>query len=52
MLRKALILLGASLLYNVTAAHEDDVHTVQYTDETFSTELPKKNHFIMFYAPW
>uniref|UniRef100_A0A0C9RNX6 Txndc5_0 protein n=1 Tax=Fopius arisanus TaxID=64838 RepID=A0A0C9RNX6_9HYME len=52
MYRKVLIFLGASLLYNVAIAHEDDVHTVQYTKENFSTEVIKKNHFIMFYAPW
>ncbi|XP_015113214.1 thioredoxin domain-containing protein 5 homolog [Diachasma alloeum] len=56
MFRKTLILLAAALMYchhcAITTAHEDDVHTVQYTEENFSTELPKKNHFIMFYAPW
>lgn len=31
---------------------EDDLHTVQYTKENFSSELKKKNHFVMFYAPW
>jgi hypothetical protein len=29
-----------------------DIHTVRYTSDTFSTEVPKKNHFIMFFAPW
>lgn len=28
------------------------VHTVQYTKDNFSSEIKKKNHFVMFYAPW
>lgn len=33
-------------------AHDDDVHTVQYSADTFPVELAKKDHFVMFYAPW
>ncbi|KAG5884135.1 hypothetical protein JTB14_021804 [Gonioctena quinquepunctata] len=33
------------------AAHED-VHTIKYTADNFSQEITKKNHFVMFYAPW
>ncbi|KOX78633.1 Thioredoxin domain-containing protein 5 [Melipona quadrifasciata] len=33
-------------------SEQDHVHTIQYTKDNFSTEILKKNHFIMFYAPW
>jgi hypothetical protein len=33
-------------------ARGSGIHTVQYTSDTFSTEVPKKNHFVMFFAPW
>lgn len=32
--------------------HNEDVHTLQYNSENFPVELSKKNHFVMFYAPW
>lgn len=32
--------------------HEDEVYTLKYNNDNFSQEIPKKNHFIMFYAPW
>ncbi|XP_023017585.2 thioredoxin domain-containing protein pretaporter [Leptinotarsa decemlineata] len=33
-------------------AHEEDVYTIKYTADNFSQEVAKKNHFVMFYAPW
>ncbi|XP_066993824.1 thioredoxin domain-containing protein 5 homolog [Anabrus simplex] len=36
----------------VTIAKEDDVQPVQYTSDTFLTEIAQKNNFVMFYAPW
>lgn len=33
-------------------AHDGDIHTIQYTSDTFSIEVPKNNHFVMFFAPW
>lgn len=35
----------------ITLAHED-VYSIKYTTENFSQEVGKKNHFVMFYAPW
>ncbi|KAB0790649.1 hypothetical protein PPYR_14902 [Photinus pyralis] len=32
--------------------HENDVYTVQYNTDNYSEEISKRNHFIMFYAPW
>lgn len=32
--------------------HENDVYTVQYNTDNYSEEMPKRNHFVMFYAPW
>lgn len=37
---------------NIVQSHDEDVHTIQYNADTFSVEIPKKNHFVMFYAPW
>ncbi|XP_017778196.1 PREDICTED: thioredoxin domain-containing protein 5 [Nicrophorus vespilloides] len=40
------------LLAGIAAAHEEDVHTVQYNVDNFEDEVVKNNHFVMFYAPW
>ncbi|CAL7952314.1 unnamed protein product [Xylocopa violacea] len=45
------IFLFVFLLSRVNS-EQDHVHTTQYTKDNFSTEIQKKNHFIMFYAPW
>lgn len=41
-----------SVLSVIYADDDEDVHTVQYTVENFEEEIPKRNHFVMFYAPW
>ncbi|XP_076239599.1 thioredoxin domain-containing protein pretaporter [Calliopsis andreniformis] len=46
------ILLFIFMLSQVKSEQEETLHTVQYTNDNFSTEIKKKNHFIMFYAPW
>ncbi|EZA46706.1 Thioredoxin domain-containing protein [Ooceraea biroi] len=40
------------MLSQVSSGHDEDVHTLQYTSVNFSSEIAKRNHFIMFYAPW
>ncbi|XP_057326193.1 thioredoxin domain-containing protein 5 homolog [Microplitis mediator] len=49
---RAILFICTSLLIQLASSHDEDVHTVQYNEETFPTEVQKKNHFIMFYAPW
>lgn len=47
------ILLFIFMLSQVNSEQGDHIHTtMQYTKDNFSTEIQKKNHFIMFYAPW
>ncbi|XP_018328109.1 thioredoxin domain-containing protein 5 homolog [Agrilus planipennis] len=36
----------------IVNCHDEDAHTIQYNSDIFSSEVPKNNHFIMFYAPW
>lgn len=47
------VLLFIFMLSQVNSEQGDHIHTtMQYTKDNFSTEIQKKNHFIMFYAPW
>lgn len=41
-----------AICLHYSSEHDNDIHTIQYTSESFSAEVPKKNHFIMFFAPW
>lgn len=36
----------------VALGHEDDVHTIQLTKDTFDSEVKDLNYFVMFFAPW
>lgn len=47
-----IIFLSAISLLGINASTDEYPHTVKYTEETFPIEIAKKNHFIMFYAPW
>ncbi|XP_034940753.1 thioredoxin domain-containing protein 5 homolog [Chelonus insularis] len=47
-----MIFIFAVLALQSATAHDESIHTIQYNEESFLTEVPKKNHFIMFYAPW
>ncbi|XP_051173292.1 thioredoxin domain-containing protein 5 homolog [Leptopilina boulardi] len=51
MFGKSIFLFALTLIY-CGFAHEEDVHTIQYNEETFKDAISKKNHFIMFFAPW
>ncbi|XP_053971858.1 thioredoxin domain-containing protein 5 [Hylaeus anthracinus] len=46
------IFLFIFMLSQVNSEEEDKVHTVQYNKDNFLSEIKKKNHFVMFYAPW
>lgn len=46
------IFLIVFMLSQVKSEEEDNLHTLQYTKDNFSSEIEKKNHFVMFYAPW
>lgn len=37
---------------NCLANDEEDVYTIQYNADNFGEEIGKRNHFVMFYAPW
>ncbi|XP_066581496.1 thioredoxin domain-containing protein 5 homolog [Prorops nasuta] len=42
-----------SVIAEIGICYEDEVvHTVRYTKDNFADEIKKKNHFVMFYAPW
>ncbi|KAM0730141.1 Thioredoxin domain-containing protein 5-like protein [Formica fusca] len=49
---KRQILFFLFMLSQVSNGHNEDVHTLQYTSENFSTEIETMDHFVMFYAPW
>ncbi|KAL0113883.1 hypothetical protein PUN28_011311 [Cardiocondyla obscurior] len=50
---KRWVVLFLFLLSQMGHSHdEEDVHTFRYTHDNFSTEVGKRNHFVMFYAPW
>lgn len=40
------------VIFKTVLSHNEDVHTIQYNSESFDEEIGKKNHFIMFFAPW
>lgn len=52
-LKKQIFLL-VFVLSQVNSEQEDskNIHTTQYTNDNFSAEIKKQNHFVMFYAPW
>ncbi|KAH0945787.1 hypothetical protein HN011_000786 [Eciton burchellii] len=49
---KQQILLFLFMLSQISSGHDEGIYTLRYTSENFSMEIVKKNHFVMFYAPW
>ncbi|XP_017883710.1 thioredoxin domain-containing protein 5 [Ceratina calcarata] len=51
---KKYVLLFAFMLSQVNSEENDHVHkhATEYTKDDFSAEIQKKNHFVMFHAPW
>ncbi|XP_020280048.1 thioredoxin domain-containing protein 5 homolog [Pseudomyrmex gracilis] len=49
---KRQILFFLFVLSQVSNGYDEEVHTLQYTSDNFSEKIKKKNHFVMFYAPW
>lgn len=39
-------------LIDLSLCHEEDVHTIQLTQDTFDNEIKANNFFVMFFAPW
>jgi hypothetical protein len=38
------------LVISTSLAHDDE--STQYNTDLFESLVPKKDHFVMFYAPW
>ncbi|XP_022904221.1 thioredoxin domain-containing protein 5 homolog [Onthophagus taurus] len=51
-MKKLFFLSSLFVVFQLILAHEEDVYTVQYNKDNFEDEIVKKNHFVMFYAPW
>ncbi|CAH1118772.1 unnamed protein product [Phaedon cochleariae] len=53
-MNKMMYLIPLSWVFMICSvrSHEEDVHTIKYTVDNFGQEIAKKNHFVMFYAPW
>ena len=49
-MRMFLLLASVAVLASAASATEDDV--LALTADTFKTEVPNENTFVMFYAPW
>lgn len=46
------LFISTCIMENISAEDENDEYSIAYTSETFVEEVPKNNHFVMFYAPW
>ncbi|XP_046397334.1 thioredoxin domain-containing protein 5 homolog [Ischnura elegans] len=51
--RVTLRVIAAAIIPTLACLAQDDgANTVQYSMENFYDEVAKKNHFVMFFAPW
>ncbi|XP_003700431.1 thioredoxin domain-containing protein pretaporter [Megachile rotundata] len=52
MSKKHLFLIVFMLSQVSSQQEEESIQAIQYSKDNFSSEIKKKNHFVMFYAPW
>lgn len=50
---KIFLILSALIALSMGHGDEEETpNTIEYSSAEFVQEVPKTNHFVMFYAPW